>query len=142
MNSVKLTQMNSDKLTPEAFAGKYGAERIARLLPLFESYGYVAVTDAGRQMLAEAKRLVTVPFGDQLDPADRPAANRLREWRKRKSREENVSAYIVMSNKKLFALAAAHPTTALELAYLGVARRLIESCQSEILSACRRDMAA
>lgn len=37
MNSDELTQMNSDKLTPEAFAGKYGAERIARLLPEIRS---------------------------------------------------------------------------------------------------------
>lgn len=131
--------MKNNSLTPEEFAGKYGAERIARLMPLLEDYGYVTITEAGALMLAEAKRISTEPFGSQLDPADRPAAERLRAWRKSKAREENVSAYIVLSNKKLFALAAAHPATALELAFLGVSRKLIDTSLTDILSACRRD---
>jgi len=137
--------MNNDikeKLTPEAFAGKYGAERIARLLPLLESNGYATITPEGQLMLAEAKRISSAPFGDQLDPPDRPAANRLREWRRLKAREDNVSAYIILSNKKLFALAVAHPATALELAFLGVPRKLIDTCQSDLLTACRRDTPA
>lgn len=129
----------SQGLTPKAFAGKYGAERIVRLLPLFESYGYVTVTDSGAEMLAEAKRIMSTPFGEQLDPADRPAALRLREWRLQKAREEKVSAFVIMSNKKLYAIAVAHPNTADELAVLGVPRKLIDACQEDILSAARRD---
>ena len=131
--------MNTTRLNPTDFARKYGADRISRLLPLFESYGYVTMTESGNAMLSEAKRLACEPFGLELDPCDRPAAERLREWRKRRARAENVSAYIVMTNKKLFALASAHPATATELSSLGVSDRLIESCASEILEACRRD---
>ena len=132
-------ERDSRRLTPKAFAGKYGAERIARLLPLLESYGYINLTETGFDLLTEARRIAETPFGDQLDPADRPAAMRLREWRKLKAREDNVAAYIILSNKKLFTLAAAHPATVLDLAYLGLSRKLIESSSSDILHACRRD---
>ena len=132
--------MNSTRhLTPVDFARKYGADRIARLLPLFEYYGYVTLTDSGAEMLAEAKRILAEPFGSQLSPADRPAALRLREWRMRIAHEEKVSAFVILTNKKLFALAEAHPATISDLSGFGISKGVIEAYSSEILAACRRD---
>ena len=132
--------MNSARhLTPIDFARKYGADRIARLLPLFEYYGYVTLTESGAEMLAEAKRILAEPFGSQLAPADRPAALRLREWRMRIAHEEKVSAFVILTNKKLFALAEAHPATISDLSGFGISKRVIEAYSSEILAACRRD---
>ena len=123
-----------DEPEVDAVVRRFGAARVLNMVPKLVAGGYIALTDTGRALLDAAMRIRSEPFGSQLDPADRPVAERLREWRAAKARERNVSAYVVMHNRVLFALAASRPKTALDLLRLGAPRKLVADCSEELLA--------
>jgi ATP-dependent DNA helicase RecQ len=53
---------------------------------------------------------------DQLDPADWPLFNRLRDWRGERSKAEGIPPYVICNNRQLAEIVKRRPTTLAALA--------------------------
>ena len=86
----------------------------------------------GAEVTVEGKLVTLVPAGER-NPL---GAERLREWRSSISSAEKMPAYLVLSDKDLFAIADARPRTLTELAGCrGIGPMKLERWGDEILAA-------
>jgi len=87
-----------------------------------------------RPTIAAARRKLA-PVASDLDPADVPCFEALREWRGRRAKAASVPAYVIFNDATLRALAAVRPRTADDLLLVpGIGPVKVERYADELLA--------
>jgi ATP-dependent DNA helicase RecQ len=90
---------------------------VKRWVKALESAGALVEveTDEGFKVLRAAPEVTLPSLGPTAGPVDDSLLERLRSWRRERSREDGVPAYVVLHDATLRDLASARPTTLHEL---------------------------
>jgi DNA helicase-2/ATP-dependent DNA helicase PcrA len=121
---------------PQAVTSETGRRR--RAAEAQAAGGDSAKLSAGERLRARREKSAAAPVAD-LDEAGTRRADALREWRRERSRQDGVPAYVVVNDRHLTGIAARNPSSLDELAGCdGIGPTKLDRYGDDILSVLER----